>query len=61
MFETGKLTPLNSKPMHVATTLHDVLQAAYAIDERGMYTFIYVYVYMDVYGYNVIYKMLYAP
>ena len=35
MFETGKLTPLNLKPIHIASMLSEVLEAAYATDERG--------------------------
>jgi signal transduction histidine kinase len=35
MFETGKLTPLNLKPIHIASMLAEVLEAAYATDERG--------------------------
>lgn len=34
MFETGKLTPLNLKPIHIASMLSEVLEAAYATDER---------------------------
>ena len=35
MFETGKLTPLNLKPIHITSMLSEVLEAAYATDERG--------------------------
>ena len=35
MFETGKLTPLNLKPIHIVSMLSEVLEAAYATDERG--------------------------
>ena len=35
MFETGKLTPLNLKPIHLITMLNEVLEAAYTTDERG--------------------------
>ena len=35
MYETGKLTPLNLKPIHIPTMLNEVLEAAYTTDERG--------------------------
>ena len=35
MFETGKLTPLDLKPIHIASMLNEVLEAAYTTDERG--------------------------
>lgn len=35
MFQMGKLTPLNPKAVHLPTVLHEALETAFNVDERG--------------------------